>query len=126
MHAPYTYKTLYISAIISMLCVLLASCDANLSSLVGNSNNNTASSGPLGSGVQSVRIFVEPDAGDHIITSAIIGAQKSVWVEMYLLSDRNVIRALEEAAHKGIDVRVMLEMHPYGGGTSPKRFLTNC
>ena len=123
MHTPHMYKLLYISAIIAILCVLLAGCDANLSSLVGSSNNNTASSGPLGSGVQGVRVFVEPDAGDHIITSAIVGAKKSVWVEMYLLSDRNVIRALEEAAHKGIDVRVMLEMHPYGGGSSPRKVL---
>jgi len=42
---------------------------------------------------------------------------------MYLLSDRNVLRALEEAAHKGTDVRVMLEMHPYGGGSSPQKVL---
>jgi phosphatidylserine/phosphatidylglycerophosphate/cardiolipin synthase-like enzyme len=36
---------------------------------------------------------------------------------MYLLTDRSVIRALEEAAHRGVDVRVMLEAHPYGSGS---------
>ncbi|MBE3559844.1 MAG: hypothetical protein IMW89_11555 [Ktedonobacteraceae bacterium] len=70
----------------------------------------------VGSGVQNVRLFVEPEAGDHVITDAIAGAKKSVWVEMYLLTNRNVINALEEAAHRGIDTRVMLETHPYGGG----------
>ena len=123
MHAPNAYKSLYLSAIIAMLCLLLANCDASISSLGSTSSSSGSDSGTLGSGVQSVSVFVEPDAGDHSITNAILDAQKSVWVEMYLLSDRNVINALEEAAHKGIDVRVMLEMHPVGGGSSPKKTL---
>ncbi|GAC1397027.1 MAG: phospholipase D-like domain-containing protein [Ktedonobacteraceae bacterium] len=119
MHMPRTtFRSLGISTIIIALCVLLAGCDAGLSSL-----GNTSSSGTIGSGVQGVSVFVEPSAGDRGITSAIVSAQKSVWVEMYLLSDRNIIRALEEAAHKGIDVRVMLEMHPFGGGGSPRKTL---
>jgi phosphatidylserine/phosphatidylglycerophosphate/cardiolipin synthase-like enzyme len=74
-----------------------------------------------GSGVQGVQVFVEPDAGDHILTDAIAGAKKSVWLEMYLLTERNIVSALEEAAHRGIDVRVMLEPNPYGGGGSATR-----
>jgi phosphatidylserine/phosphatidylglycerophosphate/cardiolipin synthase-like enzyme len=66
-------------------------------------------------------VFVEPDASDSPLTSAIQGAQKSVWIEIYLLSDRNILRAIEETAHRGLDVRVMLEPHPYGGGSSPRR-----
>src|SRR5512142_881167 len=38
-------------------------------------------------------------------------------------TDRNVIRALEEAANRGLDVRVMLEPHPFGGGSSPSKTL---
>jgi len=71
--------------------------------------------------VQGVQVFVEPDAGEHPITGAIASAKKSVWLEIYLLTDRNVIRALEEAANRGVDVRVMLEPHPFGGGGSPSR-----
>jgi len=66
--------------------------------------------------VHSVSLFVEPDAGEAPILSAIRGATSSVWVEVYLLSDRNVVRALEDAASRGVDVRVLLEPHPYGGG----------
>jgi phosphatidylserine/phosphatidylglycerophosphate/cardiolipin synthase-like enzyme len=74
--------------------------------------------------VQGVQVFVEPDAGDHIITNAIAGAKKSVWLEMYLLTDRRIISSLEEAAHRGLDVRVMLEAHPYGeGSVSPTQTL---
>jgi len=122
MHAPNTYRSAYISVVIAALCVLLAGCNTGLSSL-GSNSSSSGDSGTVGSGVQGVKVFVEPSTGDRSITSAILSAQKSVWVEMYLLSDRNVIRALEEAAHKGIDVRVMLEMHPYGGGGSPKKVL---
>jgi len=115
-------NTPYIVALLSVLFILLTGCDIGA---VTNTNATTDISigGPIGSGVQGVKIFVEPEAGEHTITSAITGAQKSVWVEMYLLTDRSVIRALQEAAHRKLDVRVMLEMHPFGGGASPQRTL---
>ena len=93
------------------LCLFLSGCTINIST-----NNLGGSTGPtsIGSGVQGVQIFVEPDAGDRVITNAIANAKRSVWLEMYLLTDRNIIRALEEAARQGVDVRVMLEAHPYG------------
>ena len=123
MYMPNKYQSPYISVIIIILCILLAGCDTSLSSFPSTSSGSSGNSGPIGSGVQGVSVFVEPNARDYGITNAILSAQKSVWVEMYLLSDRNVIRALEEAAHKGIDVRVMLEMHPVGGGSSPQKVL---
>lgn len=63
-----------------------------------------------------VQVFVEPDAGETPILHAIEGATSSVWVEVYILSDRNVIHALEDAAGRGVDVRVLLETNPFGGG----------
>ncbi len=116
-HPSSSQKTSIISiaySIVLLLCILLSGCTTNISA-----RSFGGSSGPtsVGSGVQDVQIFVEPDAGEHNITNAIAGAQKSVWLEMYLLTDRNVIRALEEAAHRGVDVRVMLEAHPYGSGS---------
>lgn len=78
----------------------------------------------LGLGVRGVSLFVEPGAGARPITSAIDGAIHSVWVEVYLLTDARVITALEAAAHRGVEVRVMLEEHPYGGDVvSPQRTL---
>ena len=64
-----------------------------------------------------MKVFVEPDAGDAVIVDAIRGAKKSVLLEMYLLTDTKIIRALEEAAHHNVTVRVMLETHPYGSGS---------
>lgn len=65
---------------------------------------------------QHVRVFVEPDAGERPILQAIASARESLCVEVYLLTNSNVVRGLEDAAHRGVDVRVMLEAHPYGGG----------
>jgi cardiolipin synthase A/B len=78
---------------------------------------HTYASHASGSGVQGVQVFVEPAAGEQPILDAINNAQTSVYVEMYLLTDTNVINALENAAQNGLDVRVMLEQHPYGGGS---------
>lgn len=118
---PLTYL------VVAALCILLTGCDVNIGVGGGGTSSGGASSCQsnctTGSGVQGVRVFVEPNAGESPITGAIRDAQKSVWLEMYLLTDRNVISALEEAANRGVDVRVMLEPHPVGGGTSPSRTL---
>ena len=123
-HTSRKYKTGLISLtylVVVALCILLAGCDISISG-PGTGTGGTGCQGncTTGSGVQGVQVFVEPDAGEHPITDAIASAKKSVWLEIYLLTDRNVIRALEEAANRGVDVRVMLEPHPVGGG-SPSR-----
>jgi cardiolipin synthase A/B len=109
-------KLFLISLCIFLLCFTVAGCDISISS-GGSTSNQCQSNCASGSGVQGVRVYVEPDDGESVITSAIRGASKSVWLEMYILSDRNVIRALEEAANNGLDVRVMLEPHPVGSGS---------
>jgi len=104
------------------LCFALVSCSGI--PLAGVSSSPQCQSNcSVGSGVQGVQVFVEPDDGEQVITNAITNAQKSIWLEIYILSDRNVIRALEEAANRGLDVRVMLEPHPFGGGSSPSKTL---
>jgi cardiolipin synthase A/B len=122
-------QTSLISIVTLALCLLLAGCNVYISAPAptspGGIGSSTGSSScqsncVVGSGAHGVRVFVEPDAGEQVITNAISSAQKSIWLEIYLLSDRYVIRALEDAANRGLDVRVMLEPHPFGGG-SPAR-----
>lgn len=119
-HIPLTY------VVVVALCTLLVGCNVNITSnggMLNGTSSSNASSGPcstdctIGSGAQGIQLYVEPGAGDSVITDAIDSAQKSVWVEMYLLTDRKIITALEEAAHRGVDTRVMLETHPYGGSS---------
>ena len=115
-------KTLLISLCITAICFALAGC--NFSFSFGGSNATQCQSNCTScAGAQGVRVYVEPNDGEQVITGAIKSASKSIWLEIYILSDRNVIRALEEEANRGLDVRVMLEPHPFGGGSSAPRTL---
>jgi len=64
----------------------------------------------------NVSLFVQPSSGKDPIISQINAAQKEILVEVYLLSDKDVIKALEDASKRGISVKVMMEQHPFGGG----------
>lgn len=101
-------------------CLFIGGCNLPSSSSLSTNNSACQSNCTIGMGTQGVQVFVEPETGSNVITQAIATAKQSVWLEMYLLTDRSVIRALEEAAHRGVDVRVMLEMHPFGGGSPTK------
>jgi cardiolipin synthase A/B len=124
-------KRLWVSLVFGMLCILLTGCEtitisADPGTNVNSATNTTDTDTDVGASTstQNVKLFIEPQAGESVITGAITGAKKSVWVEMYLLTDKKVISALEDTAHRHIDVRVMLEDHPYGGGSvSPTQTL---
>jgi len=125
---PQRKKYLMIFIIILTLSTLFTGCNLNTSlngtSFGTNSPSSGSESSSIGPGTQGVQVFVEPTAGESVITSAIDEAKQSIWLEIYLLTDTKVIRALEDAAHRGLDVRVMLEPHPYGVGTAlPRRTL---
>ena len=131
----YTRKALIFSLLGALLCMFLSAYampvsgttpivavtpTANASPTIGTSPTvgttpTVTATPPTGS--QTVSVFVEPTAGEQVILDAINNAQQSVWLEDYLLTDTNVITALENAAKRGLDVRVMLDPHPYGGGT---------
>lgn len=67
-------------------------------------------------GVSGVQLRVEPDDGTQSVIQFIQRSQRTLDVAMYLLTDRPVIQSLEEAKQRGVQVRVMLEEHPYGSG----------
>lgn len=96
-----------------------AGCVSGATPGASAATTNSAGSAPCAASLCAathVQVFVEPDAGEAPILRAIGSAQHSVWVEVYILSDNNVLRALEAAATRGVDVRVLLEPHPFGGG----------
>lgn len=78
----------------------------------------------VGTGARHVSVFVEPQAGARPVLAGIAGANRSIWLEVYLLTDVRVIHALEDAAARGVDVRVLLELAPYGdAGPAPQETL---
>jgi len=68
---------------------------------------------PVVSGSNAVFIE-EPEAGSAPFVDAIDSAKTSIDVDMYLITDHGVEKALVAAAKRGVDVRVVLEREPYG------------
>jgi cardiolipin synthase A/B len=68
-------------------------------------------------------VFVEPGDSRAPVLDEIRAARRSLDLEIYLVSDEAILRALEEARGRGVDVRVILEQHPFGGeGGQPEIF----
>jgi cardiolipin synthase A/B len=116
-HTKHLITSCIIGLLILLLSILLAACDISTSQGFGTPSPNSRNTTP-GSGSQGLQVYVEPDAGDSFLINGINNAQKSVYLEMYLLTDNKIISALEDAAHRNLDVRVMLETHPYGSGSA--------
>jgi phosphatidylserine/phosphatidylglycerophosphate/cardiolipin synthase-like enzyme len=87
------------------LAFLLIACRAGPSSV----SPATATPSPL-------QPFLEPEANQHPVLFALATAKKSIFMEMYLLTDNDVIDWLKQARERGVDVRVLLEAQPAGGG----------
>jgi cardiolipin synthase len=75
-----------------------------------------SNSATLPVGAPSTQLFVEPDEGTKPVVQFVDSSKQSLDVAMYLLSDRPIIASLEAARKRGVQVRVMLEEHPYGEG----------
>ena len=61
-------------------------------------------------------IFIQPGDGRRPILDEIEAATTSIDLEIYIVSDDEILAALEAAQARGVAVRVLLEEHPYGGG----------
>lgn len=75
----------------------------------------------LGGGIDSAVLLTEPNDGVRRLIHLIDHAQRFIFLESYILSDRRVVRALERAEAQGVAVNVLLEPHPFGLGTQPIR-----
>lgn len=115
------FRSLLISFIIVLLSLSLVGCEINI-----DLTNNRIGSEDFtpGDGSQNVEVFVEPEAGEEVILDAFTSAQSSIWLQMYLISNTNFLEALEEAAQRNIEVNVLLEDNPFGGGgLSPREVM---
>lgn len=61
-------------------------------------------------------MFVQPDAHLSPVLQLIRSARRSLRLEIYLLTNRSIITELQKARARGVDVKVLLEQHPYGAG----------
>jgi cardiolipin synthase len=61
-------------------------------------------------------VFVEPGDGRAPLLDEIEAARHSIDLEVYIVTDDTILQALEDAQRRGVEVRVILEEHPFGGG----------
>ena len=61
-------------------------------------------------------VFIEPGDGRAPLLDEIRAARQSIDLEVYIVSDEVILQSLEDAQRRGVDVRVILEEHPFGGG----------
>lgn len=80
-----------------------------------------AMAGTHAASTPNLQVFVEPQAHTAPVLSLIRSAHHSLRLEVYILTNRTIIGALARARRQGIDVRVMLEEHPFGGGSYARR-----
>lgn len=59
-------------------------------------------------------LYTEPYAGPAPIVQVIASARREVSLNVYYLSSRPILNALRSAHERGVDVRVILDGHPYG------------
>lgn len=67
------------------------------------------------------QLFIQPRDGREPILRLLERAEHSVDLTVYLLTDEETIAALKRTARRGVQVRVLLEGEPYGGGESNRR-----
>jgi phosphatidylserine/phosphatidylglycerophosphate/cardiolipin synthase-like enzyme len=111
-----------VAVVLTALGALLAGCGpAQTGAPHAVAPNETAPHVGLGAGVRNVGLIVEPDDGVRALTRPIRDATSSIWLTMYLLTNRTIIHDLEYAHAYGVQVRVILEPHPYGTLSDPNR-----
>lgn len=105
----YAGPTTRPALLLLLVLVAIGSCQRGLLE-----NRQPMEAGPNTVAVDS--LWVQPDDGIEPFLYQLSMATKSVDVVVYLLTNRIVIDALISARDRGVDVRVMVEEEPFGGG----------
>jgi phosphatidylserine/phosphatidylglycerophosphate/cardiolipin synthase-like enzyme len=101
-------KLNYIAVLpILSICLFIGSCSQP------SSGGTCTSNCFYGQGIAQAGLFVEPSSGVAPVTNAIMQAQHTINIAVYMLTDKTVVHALEDAANRGVHVQVMLELHPF-------------
>ncbi len=66
--------------------------------------------------VEVRRFYVEPESGVEPVLEQIQSAEKSLDVVVYLLTNKDVVAAIVAEHREGVQIRVMVEEEPFGGG----------
>ncbi len=74
-------------------------------------------------GATGIELHIYPEDSEQQLLDMIAQARRRVYMKVYLLTDEQVIDAMQSAMRNGADVRAMLEEKPFGGaGTTKQMF----
>lgn len=99
--------------VLFLVLVVLAGCDSDRQATTVP--ETPGASALVGSPIELLAL---PDAGAEPLVEAIDGARDSIRLKIYLITYDTILDALKRAAVRGVDIRVMIEEDPYGGGDS--------
>lgn len=107
-----------LTTMIVCLCVgwLLTACSPALPGSGPDNHAEACLAGLFGAPGTVTGVFVEPDDARAPVLNELNAAQCSIDIAVYLITDEAIIVALENAAARGVRVRLILAEHPYGGG----------
>ncbi len=66
------------------------------------------------------KVFFEPAAGEAPFINAINSAKENLKIEVYVMTAKDVFASIKSAIRRGVDVRVILDRHPYNMGAQAK------
>lgn len=104
----------------AILVTILALALAQYQGWIGTGDESTAPS-TFAAGSGQIGVFVEPDDGRAPIVQELDAARSTITLQIYLITDEEIASALERAAARGVEVRVLLEEHPFGGAGGQER-----
>jgi len=104
----HSRRKCYHALVLALIVLFLAGCQP------GWGNPGPAPTPPVGS--SRPELYVEPEDGRAPLLTLIETAKSNLDLTIYLFTDDIMAAALEQAAARGVHVRVLLESAPYGGG----------
>ncbi len=72
-------------------------------------------------GATNIELHVYPEDSEQELLDMIAQARRRVYMKVYLLTDEQVIDAMQAAMRNGAEVRAMLEEKPFGGAGATKQ-----
>jgi cardiolipin synthase A/B len=70
-------------------------------------------------------LYVEPEAGVTPIVNALNSAKKSIDIQIYMLTNYDVLDALKAATKRGVTVRLLMEKEPFNPSNPASPLTTN-
>ncbi len=112
------FQRLFVLLLALTLAITAASCQSKNDDGQRPVVSGSAADGGRANAAGQQQLLVMPDDGVKPVLDLIDGAKSSIRFKIYLFTYRDARKALIRAANRGVDVQVMIDPDPVGGGES--------